>query len=587
MEAWPEITGWEGRYPGEVYRQVMDALYQRLQANAYASSIDLLQDLRLVAKSLRENRSAHSAEGTLGALIRKVQIFGLHLVPLEVREDARLHSTAIEELFRFYGIADNYADLPEDVKQTLLTREIASPRPLFPVEPNFSETTNRIIETWRMIARAHRRYGAEVIDTHIASMSQHPSDVLTMLLFAHEVGVADDIAIVPLFETVDDLKAAPHVMMTLFKNEQYSRYLQQHQTAQGLLRQQIMIGYSDSNKDGGYIASNWNLYKAQDVLAATCAAQGVNLELFHGRGGSIGRGGGPTNRAILAQPPNSMMGAIKITEQGEVIAYRYANSAIAWRHLGQVMHAVMLAVGAPPDTEIRTEWRSAMDELDEVSRAAYRKFVYETPGFLTYWQQATPINELGSLPIGSRPVKRKKGGFDAIRAIPWVFSWMQSRAIIPSWYGVGHSLKAFCDAEGDNLALLQSMYKEWPFFRALIENVELDVAKADMGIAEMYAELVEDAELREGIFSDIKAEHGLAYDYICKITGQGRLLDRIPVLQVSIDRRNPYVDPLNFVQVELLKRLRQLEPDSDEHQTIMREVLATINGIAAGMKTTG
>ncbi len=576
-----------GDYPNEVYRQVMDIIYHRVANNEYTRSEELLQDLDLVDESMRANGSMHSADGTLRWLRRKVRLFGLHLLPLDIREDTRLHRAALSEIFAQYGIVYDYEALSERDKQAILTREIASHRPLVPVEPSFSEATNRIINTWRMIGEAHTRYGPEVIDTYIASMSQEASDVLAMLLFASEVGVADDIDIVPLFETVDDLNRAPQVMETLFNNVEYRTHLEKRQTHDGRMRQQIMIGYSDSNKDGGYISSNWSLYTAQEKLAKVCTARGVALELFHGRGGSIGRGGGPTNRAIQAQPPDSMTGEIKITEQGEVIGYRYSNRQIAWRHLGQVLNAALMVVGAPVRVPVAPEWSAAMDYLEEKSRLEYRNFVYETDGFLRYWQLATPINELANMNIGSRPVKRKKGGFEAIRAIPWVFSWMQSRAIIPSWYGVGHALELFKDAAPDNLAVLQQMYADWPFFRALIENVELDVAKADMGIAALYAALIDDENLRVTIFDRIEGEHALAERMICAITGHDTLLDRIPVIKRSIDGRNPYVDPVNFVQVELLRELRQLEPGSVEHKAVLREVLATVSGIAAGMKTTG
>lgn len=587
LENWEQVAGWDGRYPGEVYRQVMDAIFHRLAEDGYKTHDDLLNDLKIVSRSLKENKSIHSAGGTLHWLIRKVELFGLHLVPLDIREDARLHIQAIAEIFGHYELHPDYANASEPEKQKLLTDEIHSPRPLFPIELPFSEATNRIIETWRMVAEAHRRYGHEVINTFIASMSQQPSDVLTMLLFAEEVGASQNLDIVPLFETVEDLQNAPDVMTTLFDNPAYQAYLETRRNPEGKRRQQIMIGYSDSNKDGGYIASNWNLYQAQEALADTCARHDIVLELFHGRGGSIGRGGGPTNRAILSQPPQSLHGEIKITEQGEVIAYRYSNDAIAWRHLGQVMHAVLMALGAPKLTPPDPIWQDVMSTLSTTSQQAYRQFVYESPGFLTYWQEATPINELANMPIGSRPAKRKKGGFDAIRAIPWVFSWMQSRAIIPSWYGVGFALESFTRAQPDNLALLQTMHKDWLFFRVLIENVELDVAKADMGIAELYAGLVTDENLRETIFNDLKSEHERAFQYIGKITGQQNLLDRIPVIQRSIEGRNPYVDPLNFIQVELLRELRKLEPDTDEYKAVLREVLATVSGIAAGMKTTG
>lgn len=570
-----------GRYPGEVYRYFLSDVSQRLADDGYKHGGDLLADLQMIVDSLRANRAIYAAEGTLKRLMLKVRLFGMHLAPLEIREDARLHRSALAELFKHYGMADDYEALPEEQKQELLTAEIDNRRPLFPVNPGFSETTTRIIGTWRMVADIHREHSPRAIDTFIASMSQNASDVLAMLMLATEVGVQRDISIVPLFETVEDLQHAPAVMTTLFQNPAYAAYLK----ARGSV-QQIMIGYSDSNKDGGYIASNWNLYQAQHALAKLCGEHNVRLELFHGRGGSIGRGGGPTNRAILAQPPGSMQGPIKITEQGEVIAYRYGNPDIAYRHLQQVLSAALLAMGKPGQ-EAKPGWLSVMDTLSESSRVYYRNFVYETPGFLSYWQEGTPINELAQLPIGSRPAKRSKGGFESIRAIPWVFSWMQSRAIIPSWYGVGHAFEEFCLADSGGLDTLRTMYAEWPFFTALIDNVQLDVAKADMGIARLYSGLVSDVELRATIFAQIEEEHARAYRWICEITGQAALLDKSPLMQRSIESRNPYVDPLNFIQVALLDELRRSNPELPTSAEVLQAVLATVNGIAAGMKTTG
>lgn len=575
------------RYPDEFYRTVMDAIYYRLEADLYKSGAELLADLQQVRDSLRDNNSPHSADGTLSWLIRKVELFGLHLAPLDIREDARLHASAINEIFAHYGIATDFSALSEAEKNAILEREITNPRPLFPIHPQFSEETNRVIATWRMVAQAHQQYSPMVIDCYIASMSQHASDILTMLLFAKEVGIADDIDLVPLFETVDDLQRAPSVMRALFNMPVYRDHLSQRRTPDGHLRQQIMIGYSDSNKDGGYIASNWNLYVAQEIIAEVCGQHGVAVQFFHGRGGSIGRGGGPTNQAIRSQPAHAFHGEIKITEQGEVIAYRYSNSAIAYRHLSHVVHAVLLAMSDQDNHFIRPEWREAMNTLSEHGQYAYRAFVYETEGFYEYWQQATPINELAMMPIGSRPAKRRPGGLESVRAIPWVFSWMQSRAIIPSWYGVGYALATYCDSHPNGLQTLQTMYQQWDFFRNLIENMELDVVKADMGIAELYSELVDDSDLRHKIFAQIKSEHARAWDYICKVTGQHEPLAKTPIMLRSIARRNPYVDPLNFIQVELLRQLRSSVPDTDDYRAILRETLATINGIAAGMKTTG
>jgi len=572
----------------EVYRARLHDIADRLAAEGYRSGDDLLADLRPLAESLRANHGQRAANGALRRLMEKVRLFGLHLVPLDIREDARLHRAVLSEIFSAYGLCDDYQNAPEAERQALLAREIANPRPLFPPEPDFSEAANQVIATWRMIAEAHRRYGPRVIDTAIASFSTEPSDVLALLLFAREVGVSDALALVPLFETIEDLQNAPRVMGALYEHPAY----QAHLAARGSV-QRVMLGYSDSSKDGGYLASNWGLYLAQRQLAHVSQDHGVLLELFHGRGGSIGRGGGPTNRAIRAQSPLAMQGRISITEQGEVIAYRYSNAAIARRHLQQIVHAVLSELGQSSYTESQPDWRAAMARLAEAGERAYRAFVYELPGFFEYWRQATPIDELAMMPIGSRPAKRGAGGFDKVRAIPWVFSWMQSRAIIPSWYGVGSAFAEFCvdclpePAEGGGLALLRDMYRRWPFFRALVANVQLDLVKADMGIAALYASLVADEGLRARVFEGIRAEHALACDWIARITDQATLLSDTPVIKLSIERRNPYIDPLNFIQVALLRRLRAMSPDDPAYGEVLDAVLITVNGIAAGMKNTG
>ena len=573
------------RFPGELYREMLDIIGEKLSAGSYRGGDDLLADLRLIEDSLAARGAGRVADGALRRLIRQVRLFGLGLVPLEVRDDARLYAAALDEILRAFEICPNYLALPEPDRQARLLCEIVNPRPLFPVEPAFSEPTNRVIATWRMIAAAHASYGPTALDTVIASMCSAPSDVLTLLLFAREVGVQRDVDLVPLFETIDALRAAPDIVRDLLAMPPFQEYL----AGRGS-HLQVMLGYSDSAKDGGYLASSWGLYAAQEQLGAVCDAHGITLELFHGRGGSIGRGGGPTNRAILAQPPGAMRGRIKITEQGEVIAHRYSNADIARRHLHQVTHAALLSTITPTLTDLRPEWRAAMAELASAGQAAFQRFVYETPGFLDYWQQATPINELAEMPIGSRPARRAQGGFAQIRAIPWVFSWMQSRAIIPSWYGVGHAFEAYCaahDCAEEGLDLLHAMYRQWPFFSALIQNVELDLAKADMGIARLYASLVSDPALRESIFGEIEGEYARACRWITAITGQDDLLAEMPVIRHSIERRNPYIDPLNFIQVELLRELRQLDPAAPAYQEAWQAFMLTVNGIAAGMKNTG
>ena len=578
----------DGGFPGELYRQKLVAISEKLEEDHYRSSRDLLRELLQIQDSLKCHRGTRVALGEVQRLVRKVRLFGLHLVPLEVREDARLHAAALDEIFAYYAIVKNYSAMPEAEKQALLTTEIASRRPLFPNEIGlFTETTQRVIRTWRMIAEAHGSYDPIVIDTVIASMSRQPSDVLAMLLFAREVGIDHDIHIVPLFETIDDLYRAPNIMEQLLENEEYHKHLVARAGKRGL-RQQVMIGYSDSSKDGGYLASNWNLYNAQRILTEKCVEKGVSLELFHGRGGSIGRGGGPTNRAILSQPPESLHGGVKITEQGEVIAYRYSNKGIGHRHLNQVLNAVLVGMGLQERYVVPERYFKAMAQLSKLSQKCYRGFVYECEGFLEYWQQATPINELSMMQISSRPAKRRAtGGFSSVRAIPWMFSWMQSRAIIPSWYGVGTAFKTFTEVEADGMRLLQEMYRNWSFFNAVIDNAQLDVAKADMGIAELYASLVAPDELRERFFSQIKDEHALSSQMIMRVTRQDALLENMTAIRTSIERRNPYVDPLNFMQVALLRELRHLDESDKRWRPVLDATLSTINGIAAGMKTTG
>lgn len=576
------------QFPGEVYRQHMSLIYDKLNNDDYQSSRGFLADLLLVQESLKQHKGSRVAMGEVQRLIRKVRLFGLHLVPLEVREDAGLHAAALEEIFDYYEITENYITMSEEDKQTILTKEIRNKRPLFPNEISiFTETTQSIIRTWQMIGHAHQKYDPIVIDTVIASMSKQPSDVLAMLLFAKEVGIDSDVYIVPLFETIEDLYNSPEVMSTLFNNPEYRKHLVARSGKRGL-RQQVMIGYSDSSKDGGYLASNWNLYNSQRLLTERCLAEGVSLELFHGRGGSIGRGGGPTNRAILSQPPPSLRGGVKITEQGEVIAYRYSNNGIARRHLNQVLNAVLIGMGLQENDVVPPHYFEAMSTLSELGRKAYRNFVYESEGFIEYWQQATPINELGMMQISSRPAKRKKkGGFAAMRAIPWMFSWMQSRAIVPSWFGIGYAFQTFANENENGMALLQEMYQKWAFFKAIIDNAQLDVAKADMGIAELYASLVEPQDLREEFFGYIKTEHSSARDMIKQVTQQDELLETMSAIKTSIERRNPYVDPLNFLQVALLRQMREMDEEAEDYRPLLDATLATINGIAAGMKTTG
>jgi len=448
---------------------------------------------------------------------------------------------------------------------------------------------------FQLIARVQQVYGHELLGPFIISMTRGAADILTVLLLARWAGCADGLPIVPLFETLDDLEAAPRILSDLFSLDVYRVHL-----ARCGGEQIVMIGYSDSNKDGGYLASNWALYQAQENIARVCREFNIKLTLFHGRGGTVARGGGPANRAIRAQPPGTIDGRFRLTEQGETIASRYANPDLAHRHLEQIVSAVLLASlpeaaysqrstteskNAPPVTQqASAEWRAAMITMSASARHAYRSLVYETPGFMDYWRAATPIDEISRLSIGSRPTTRRGGNLEVghIRAIPWVFSWMQSRFNLPGWYGLGTALT------GDPSSIHTELYNCWPFFQALLDNAEMSLLKADMGIAGLYSALVPDQTLARGLFDRIRAEYDRTVEAILKVTGHTNLMDADPVIQRSIHLRNPYVDPLNYLQVEMLRRLRALsDQEGDEAQALREVIVLTINGIAAGLRNTG
>jgi len=414
-------------------------------------------------------------------------------------------------------------------------------------------------------------------------MTRSAADMLAVLLISRWSGCDDCLSIAPLFETIGDLENAAQVLDNLFTLDAYRAHLATCEN-----QQTVMIGYSDSNKDGGYLTSNWALYQAQEAIAEVCRRHGVKLTLFHGRGGTVARGGGPANRAIRAQPHGTVDGRFRLTEQGEIITVRYANPALAHRHLEQIVNAVLLA--SEPSTSNDTiqetvEWREAIGMMSSTARAEYRKLVYETPGFLAFWQAATPLDEINRLYIGSRPATRAAGPIDVskVRAIPWVFSWMQSRFNLPGWYGLGTGLAALGSWD-----LLREMYSHWSFFQALLDNTEMSLLKADMGIASLYVDLVPDRSLAERIFKQITDEYALTVRTLKNITGHAQLMDNEPVILRSINLRNPYIDPLNYLQVEMLRRLRALpEPDGKEAESLRDVIALTINGIAAGLRNTG
>lgn len=592
------------RFEQEPYRQKLIMMFRRLEATrasnqhhwdelvhdprAYDDVDEFLHDLNLIRESLLENEGERVAQGELANLIRAAQVFGFHLATLDMRQHSERHRSAIAEVFAAYGLEHDYAQIDESDRIDLLSREILGKRPLTALL-DFSDNTNETIRLFRLIRRARRSLGATAIQTYIISMTTQVSNVLEVLLLARDAGLFGQIDVTPLFETVEDLRTAPMIMGQLFQNEAYRRHLAQRGN-----RQQIMIGYSDSNKDGGYLMANWMLFRAQSKLADVCDAHGVKLLLFHGRGGTLGRGGGPANRAILAQPIESIRGRIKVTEQGEVISNRYSNPDIAHRHLEQLVNAVLLTRGERTHQVEEIKWFTVLDELSRLSFAAYRELV-DNPSLLRYFHEATPIDQIVQLNIGSRPARRSAAsGIADMRAIPWVFAWTQSRVNLPSWYGVGSALSAWIEGKGDEdsnrspeerLDILRGMYENWLFFRTVLDNVQVGLAKSDMQIASLYADLT-DEETRHEIFGRILAEHILTERMVLDVTGYSELLQDEVWLRNSIQLRNPYVDPMNYIQVALLALLRD-EPDAPNAEEVHNAVLLSVNGVASGLQNTG
>jgi phosphoenolpyruvate carboxylase len=569
---------------------------------------ELLADLRIVERGLREHAGSAVADGALHDLVRQVEVFGLHLATLDIRQHSERHASALSELLAFAGVCPDYGALTEAERVELLAREVANPRPLIPTRLPYSDETIETIQTFRTVAAILEQLSPEAIHTYVISMTTGASDILAVLLLAKEAGLyrpearMSRLDIVPLFETGADLAGCATVMEACLRLPIYREHLRLRGGVQ-----EVMIGYSDSNKDVGFVAANWALYQAQRALRDLVARSGVGLRLFHGRGGSIGRGGGPANQAILAQPPGSIGNQIKITEQGEVISDRYGLPKLAHRHLEQVVNAVLRA-GFAPQEDTPPVWERTLESLAAIAREHYRALVYGHPDFLRYFRSATPIAEISRLKIGSRPASRKNSDrIEDLRAIPWVFSWMQSRHTLPGWYGLGYALERFVSQEresgsegaGENgsdspalprspapLLLLQEMYARWPFFRSMIDNAQMILGKADLHIAERYAELVAEPEIMQTIFGAIRTEYERTCRMVCQVACIERLLDNSPVLQRSIARRNPYVDPLSYVQVELLRRLRAA-PAGPDHTALEDAILLSISGIAAGLKNTG
>ena len=593
-----ETLGW---FHQEPYRQKLILIFRRLAATrtqgsqpwseqersempsrAYASPDELESDVQSIARSLQQNQGQSIVRGKLSRLLRRIQVFGFHLASLDIRQHSGRHRETLQEIFQRYRIVEDYASLSESGKQNCLIEQISNRRPLT-AQLDFTDSTNETVGLFRLIQQAHRQAGPRSINSYIISMSESASNVLEVLLLMRDAGLYGKLDIVPLFETIQDLQAAPAIMTALFETEIYRQHLQMRRG-----QQQIMIGYSDSNKDGGYLAANWMLFKAQRSLAETCHKHAVQLTLFHGRGGSLGRGGGPANRAILAQPAESIRGRLKVTEQGEVISSRYSHHAIAGRHLQQLLHAVICSAGKPAEFANLERWSQIMDQLSDRAFRSYREFV-KRPELIQYFQTATPIEHIGPLNLGSRPAKRRATeGISDLRAIPWVFAWTQSRAGLPSWYGVGSALQQWLQEQPSAaaaMAELREMFQDWPYFNTLVKNVHVGLGRADMPIAQLYTRLAQ-APGGDAIFEDIQSEYALTSRLILEVSDQTQILDTEPWLQASIQVRNPYVDPLNYIQVALLQRYRDSQLE-EERQQIQKLILQSINGIAAGLQNVG
>ncbi|MBS1160934.1 MAG: Phosphoenolpyruvate carboxylase [Proteobacteria bacterium] len=590
----------------EPYRRALSGIYARLAATAraldhvepvrheighaaaYATPETLRADLKILANSLKLNGSANLAGGRLRRLLRAVQVFGFHLAPIDLRQNSEIHARSVAELLAGAGRCPDYESLDEGERIKLLVEEISTPRPLYSPYLDYSEETTGELAIFFAARELRATYGAAALPNFIISKTDGVSDLLELALLLKEAGLLRpgpksqlDVNIIPLFETIEDLQKSAATMASLFKLPAYRELI----AGRGD-EHEVMLGYSDSNKDGGFLTSGWELYKAEIELTRVFAEHGVRLRLFHGRGGSVGRGGGPSYHAILAQPAGAVSGQIRLTEQGEVISTKYGAPDTGRRNLEVLLAATLEA--SLTDHENRVEpaepFHPVMDELSQRAFAAYRDLVYETPGFTTYFRQSTVVSEIASLNIGSRPASRKPSErIEDLRAIPWVFSWAQCRLMLPGWYGFGSAVDGYLQGKTEGLATLRRMVNSWPFFKSLLSNMDMVLAKTDLAIASRYAELVGDSELRTRIFGRIKGEWELTKKHLLAILEQDELLADNPLLKRSLQLRAPYMDPLNHLQVELLHRHRAGETD----ERVARGIHLTINGIASGLRNSG
>ncbi len=567
---------------------------------AYASAAPFLEDLALIERSLLDNRGAVLAEqGPLAHLIAQATACGFHLATLDIRQHSEEHERAVDELIaaaHVLPVDRKYSALPEEEKVALLTRELSNPRPLLSHDRSAAVEAKRVLDVFDVMRNAQRLLSPEAVTTYIISMTHGVSDMLEVLLLAKEVGLLrwswregeqhleSAIDVVPLFETIDDLRHCDGLMRSLYGAPAYRRHLD----ARGNF-QEIMLGYSDSSKDGGFFAANATLWETQARLANACKEAGVRTRFFHGRGGTVGRGGGRANRAILSQPPGSFDGPIRFTEQGEIVSFRYSMPALGHRHMEQIVNAALIAASdKTAQPQIREEWLHAMRHMAERSLTAYRALVHEDPEFWSFYTQATPIRYISRLPIASRPASRARqlGGLESLRAIPWVFAWIQNRYVVPGWYGLGSALKDYAGQSEENAALLGTMYRDWLFFKMVINNAQLELLRADLPTAAWYAQRVQPSELGTRMHERLTREHALAREWILRLTGHDELLGHAPMVRRTVELRNPAMLPLSKIQVALLDVLER-EAEGPQAAAWQDAMLLSIAGIAAAMQSTG